>query len=378
MNDMALQAVRSLSIHADYRCRHSGACCTADWDVPVEAARLPVARRSVQIGASAHGSAVPRTGALRGRARPSGRRRRHAGAQPRRRVRVLRARVAAVRRAPGARPRGAARHLPPLPAPGRPRQPRHVRQPVALLPDRGGVAVSRRRRPDDRVVAAGVSAGRLRRPDGHRRRAAAAAAAGRGDGSRRLRPMGGAHGAPVRRCGDAGIGVGDARARRRACCAGGRRTDRRWPISSMRCQTRSSRPRRRPRLPRALPTTRRRWRRCRTICGPSPTSTTSRRPSRASAAPAWGEWSTPLRRYLAAKAFASWTAYQGRGLSTIVRGLQVALALVRVEAARACRDARRPLDRELLLEAFREADFILNHLAVGEDLALEWSKAEAR
>jgi hypothetical protein len=29
-------AVYSLSIHADYRCRHSGACCTADWDVPVE------------------------------------------------------------------------------------------------------------------------------------------------------------------------------------------------------------------------------------------------------------------------------------------------------------------------------------------------------
>ena len=95
-------------------------------------------------------------------------------------------------------------------------------------------------------------------------------------------------------------------------------------------------------------------------------------------APAWAAWSAPLRRYVAAKSFASWTAYQGRGLFSIVRGLQVALALVRVEAARACRDADRPLDRELLLAAFRQADFILNHLAVGEDLALEWSKAEAR
>jgi hypothetical protein len=93
-------------------------------------------------------------------------------------------------------------------------------------------------------------------------------------------------------------------------------------------------------------------------------------------APAWPAWSQPLRQYLAAKAFASWTAYQGRGLLTIVQGLQVALALVRVEAARACRDAVRPLDRELLLEAFRQADYILNHLAVGEDLAVEWSKAE--
>jgi len=33
---LAVMAVYSLSIHADYRCRHSGACCTADWDVPVE------------------------------------------------------------------------------------------------------------------------------------------------------------------------------------------------------------------------------------------------------------------------------------------------------------------------------------------------------
>src|SRR5687768_6201812 len=28
--------VYALSIHADYKCRHSGVCCTSDWDVPVE------------------------------------------------------------------------------------------------------------------------------------------------------------------------------------------------------------------------------------------------------------------------------------------------------------------------------------------------------
>jgi Fe-S-cluster containining protein len=93
-------------------------------------------------------------------------------------------------------------------------------------------------------------------------------------------------------------------------------------------------------------------------------------------APAWPDWSLPLRRYLAAKAFASWTAYQGRGLLTIIRGMHVALALVRVEAARECRDAACPLGAEQLLTAIRHADFILNHLAVGEDLALEWSRAE--
>jgi Fe-S-cluster containining protein len=97
---------------------------------------------------------------------------------------------------------------------------------------------------------------------------------------------------------------------------------------------------------------------------------------RAHVAPEWPRFHAPVNRYLAAKAFASWTAYQGRGIRTIVRGLDAALALVRVEAARQCRNAARALDRDLLLEAFREADFLLNHLAVGEDLADAWSAAE--
>jgi hypothetical protein len=92
--------------------------------------------------------------------------------------------------------------------------------------------------------------------------------------------------------------------------------------------------------------------------------------------PHWDRWSAPLRRYLAAKAFANWTAYQGRGVRTIVRGLEAALALVRVEATRECRDASRPLDAELLKQAIRAADFLLNHLAAGDDLAENWSKVE--
>lgn len=92
--------------------------------------------------------------------------------------------------------------------------------------------------------------------------------------------------------------------------------------------------------------------------------------------PGWGSWRLPLTRYLAAKAFASWTAYQGRGLLSIVRGLEAALALVRVESARQCHDHGRALDRELLAEAIRAADFALNHLAVGDELAANWSKVE--
>jgi hypothetical protein len=92
--------------------------------------------------------------------------------------------------------------------------------------------------------------------------------------------------------------------------------------------------------------------------------------------PEWAAWRAPLRRYLAAKAFANWTAYQGRGVLSIVRGLEAALALARVEAARECRNAGRVLDADLLKQAFRAADFVLNHIAVSEDLATAWSKVE--
>ena len=95
-------------------------------------------------------------------------------------------------------------------------------------------------------------------------------------------------------------------------------------------------------------------------------------------APEWARWDAPLKRYLAAKAFASWTAYQGHGLLTVVRSLEVALALVRVEAARQCRDQSRQLDADLLKEAFREADFSLNHQAAGDELARLWSRVEGK
>jgi Fe-S-cluster containining protein len=92
--------------------------------------------------------------------------------------------------------------------------------------------------------------------------------------------------------------------------------------------------------------------------------------------PTWADFRSPMDRFLAAKAFASWAAYQGRGVLTIVRGLDAGLAVARMEAARQCRDAGRALDADLLREAFRSTDFLLNHLAVAEDLAQRWSLAE--
>ncbi len=71
----------------------------------------------------------------------------------------------------------------------------------------------------------------------------------------------------------------------------------------------------------------------------------------------------PIRQFLAAHAFGNWCAYNGRGLRTVVRSLEAALQAVRAEAARACASAGRALDEDLLLEAFRAADLLLVHLA---------------
>ena len=93
--------------------------------------------------------------------------------------------------------------------------------------------------------------------------------------------------------------------------------------------------------------------------------------------PAWPEWQSPLRRYLAAKAFGSWCAYQARGVRTMVAELVSAELVVRVEAARACGAAGRRLDRPLMVAAVREADRLLVHLADRTALTAWLGKAEA-
>ena len=109
---------------------------------------------------------------------------------------------------------------------------------------------------------------------------------------------------------------------------------------------------------------------------PDPDEAGLREAFRRAVAPEWEAWHAPVRHYLAAKAFASWIAYQGLGVLTLVRGLEAALALVRVEATRECRNAGRALDGDLLKQSFRAADYVLNHIAVGKDLAKSWSRAE--
>ncbi|HET7293131.1 MAG TPA: hypothetical protein VFM88_11950 [Vicinamibacteria bacterium] len=78
-------------------------------------------------------------------------------------------------------------------------------------------------------------------------------------------------------------------------------------------------------------------------------------------APGWRQLAAPIRRYLAAKAFASWAALQGDGLSSWSRAVEAALGVLRVEATRQCIAA--PLDAPRLAEAFRRADLLLLHLS---------------
>jgi hypothetical protein len=84
---------------------------------------------------------------------------------------------------------------------------------------------------------------------------------------------------------------------------------------------------------------------------------------RAWVAPYLIEFARPVGRYLAARSFGAWSAYLGEGLRTQVTMLAVALAAVRIEAARATSMARRRLDTLLLISAIRRSDLLLHHLS---------------
>jgi hypothetical protein len=92
----------------------------------------------------------------------------------------------------------------------------------------------------------------------------------------------------------------------------------------------------------------------------------------------WAGLQTPVRRWLAARAFASWLALQGEGLRTTIHGLRVALGVLRAEAARGCAEGSgRTLDAALLKEAIRRSDLLLHHLVDIEAFARDLSRCEA-
>jgi hypothetical protein len=76
--------------------------------------------------------------------------------------------------------------------------------------------------------------------------------------------------------------------------------------------------------------------------------------------------SRPLRYYLAAKIFGSWTAFQADRLTAVVATARRALRLVRTTVAGAAKASGRPPDETMLLEAIRDADHRLLHRVIGD------------
>jgi Fe-S-cluster containining protein len=75
----------------------------------------------------------------------------------------------------------------------------------------------------------------------------------------------------------------------------------------------------------------------------------------------WSEFDRPIARYLAARLFGHRIAYECRGLRSIVEWLRVSLAVLRHEAARLASAAGVVLTRNLCVEAVRAADLLLVH-----------------
>lgn len=86
-------------------------------------------------------------------------------------------------------------------------------------------------------------------------------------------------------------------------------------------------------------------------------------------APAWPHVAPVVRRYLAGKAFGAWVTYQADATRALVAWLALALTVLRIECARACAEGPRPLDRERLVTAVRQADLRLVHYADSAVLA---------
>jgi Fe-S-cluster containining protein len=80
-------------------------------------------------------------------------------------------------------------------------------------------------------------------------------------------------------------------------------------------------------------------------------------------APAWSHFPRVVGRYLAARAHASWAAYLGDGLADVERMVALSRTVLQVEACRACLARRSPLDRPVLTNAIRQADLLLMHYA---------------
>ncbi|MGD9905773.1 MAG: hypothetical protein AB7U83_20055 [Vicinamibacterales bacterium] len=91
--------------------------------------------------------------------------------------------------------------------------------------------------------------------------------------------------------------------------------------------------------------------------------------------PTWPHFAGAVRRYLAARAFVAWVSYQADAVRALAGWLALCHATLRIECARACGEAGRVLDRDLLLQALRQADLLLCHYA--DPLAMAGALADS-
>jgi hypothetical protein len=83
----------------------------------------------------------------------------------------------------------------------------------------------------------------------------------------------------------------------------------------------------------------------------------------------WRAHAAVINRFLAAHAFASWMPYYNGGVRSGVRGLRLALAVLRAEVFRACATDVGTVDVDTLTRGIRQADLLLEHLADRRRLA---------
>lgn len=80
-------------------------------------------------------------------------------------------------------------------------------------------------------------------------------------------------------------------------------------------------------------------------------------------APSWPRWAPAVGRYLAARVHGSWAMCLGSGPRDVLRSVDIARSVLQVEAARVCARTVHGLDRPLLESAIRQTDLLLIHYA---------------
>lgn len=86
--------------------------------------------------------------------------------------------------------------------------------------------------------------------------------------------------------------------------------------------------------------------------------------------PTWPAFAGPVARYVAARAAANAVSYHASSARASAESVAVSYAVLRAECSRQCRQAQRPLDRELFLSALADADRLLVHAVSAAELAV--------